>query len=74
MKCNKKINRVNFVKFPENQPLYLDTGYLVQIEGLGAHFVQAHFDGVNWWDNDMNKTTDKVGSFSDVAIFEFINW
>lgn len=69
-----KINKVNFIEFTKNQPKHLDTSYLVQIKGLGAHFVQAHFNGYNWYDNDMNNITSQVNRISDVAIFEFINW
>ena len=74
MKAKGKVERVNFIPFPENKPKYNDTGYLVQIKGLGAHFVQARFDGRNWWDNDMKNITSSVGLISDMAIFEFINW
>lgn len=74
VKSHKQIGRVNFISFPENKPSHIDTGYLVQIKGLGAYFVQASFDGKNWWDNEMNCITTKVGRISDVAIFEFINW
>lgn len=74
MRSSKKINMVNFVKFPENKPKHLDTGYLVQIKGLGAHFVQARYNGHDWFNNDMERITPKVGMISDVAIFEFTNW
>lgn len=74
MISDKPIYRVNFVEFPKNKPKHRDTGYLVQFKGLGAYFVQASFDGRNWWDNEMNCITNKVGRISDVAIFEFINW
>lgn len=74
MKSKSKIERVNFILYPQNEPKHLDTGYLVSIKGFGANFIQAHFNGYDWYDNDMNCITKKVGSFSDVAIFEFTNW
>lgn len=74
MKKKGKINAVNFISFPENKPKHIDTGYMVSIKGLGAYFVQASFNGYQWYDNEMNNITDKVSRFSDKAIFEFINW